>query len=218
MKKIIKTLVIFTLIMLSTILINNLVVYASVKIPEEITINTGYQKLGSEDYKNFKLNVHKITSNAGIGYCLEVYKEYPKGQTFKLSGQCDENIRNMLIAGYPNKSAAELGVKNDANAYLATQIAIWAKIEGFDIESITTENEDIVNATKKIYYSNSQITNSLNYEAKVYYDNEKTQDVVMLFTTSKTLPQTGSISNIFGFISGLFSIALGTYLLNNKKI
>ena len=84
------------------------------------------------------------------------------------NGKSGENIKNWIWGaityGFPNKSAAELGVKDDYAAYYATKMAIWSLIHnnyndlndwsaftGANGGSYTQqERTDVLNAMKKI--------------------------------------------------------------------
>lgn len=221
MKKFIRNITIFILIISSTLLVSNLLVYASENIPEKLRINTSSESAGHVYDKYNKFSASIINSEAGIGYCLEIDKDYPEGQVFKLKGDCTQGVRNLLLAGYPNKSASELGVNSNEDAYLATQIAIWALTDGYDINSFQSEKQGVIDAIRNIY-SHKEITlkEEFKYDAKEYFAQESTQDIVMLFKTKvggATLPQTGGASSLALGLSGLVSVALGGYLVFKRK-
>lgn len=161
---------------------SNIKVYAESKIPDKLIVDIQHQSMGKLYYDNFSISANKIVSNIGIGYCLEIDKDYPHGQEFRLKGDCSEAIRNILIAGYPNKSAQELNLDSEKDAYFATQVAIWSVIEGYDVNEFSGGSDKLLRAIKEIYSSSQKSSKGkLVYEAKEYYTDEETQDIVMLF-------------------------------------
>ena len=124
---------------------------SSIIEPGSLIINVEDRILGKFYYDDFDVDVQKIVSAAGIGYCLDLDKDYPYGQSFSSHGKATKDINNILANGYPNKSAAELDVSDDDEGYLATQIALWALFEGYNIDKIDTDNEDVNAAAKDIY-------------------------------------------------------------------
>lgn len=173
---------ILVFMVLAITLTGSIKTYAENKIPDKLIVDIQHQSMGKLHYDDFSISANKIVSNIGIGYCLEIDKDYPHGQEFRLKGDCSEAIRNILIAGYPNKSAQELNLDSEKDAYFATQVAIWSVIEGYDVNRFRGGSDKLLRAIKEIY-SSSQKSNrgKLVYEAKEYYTNEDTQDIVMLF-------------------------------------
>lgn len=226
MKKISKVINVIIISIMFGLLFSNLTVYAIDNIPTEITIHTDKARVGELYYNGYTLSAYKIQSEKGLGYCLEINKEYPSGENFKLKGDCSEQIKNVLISGYPNKSAKELNLDSDDDAYFATQIAIWSVIEGYDMSKFTGSTPKVLSAIKNIY-ENSTVASGdgMTYEGKEYYYNQSTQDVIMLFKMENVvppiseLPQTGKESNLIILaVVGMASLVLGCSLrLNNKK-
>ncbi|GEM_PF-1780150 len=229
MKKTRRIINVFIFIMFG-FLFSNFIVYAIDNIPTEITIRTNNIRLGEVYYEGYTLSAYKVESKEGLGYCLEINKEYPSGENFKLKGNCSEEIKNVLISGYPNKSAKELNLDSDDDAYFSTQMVIWSVIEGYDVNKFTGSNPKVISAIKNIY-ENSKIAapSEMIYEGKEYYFEQSIQDVVMLFKTEYgqgkpippvvELPQTGDESyfNLLAVI-GVACIILGFSLrLNNPK-
>lgn len=128
--------------------------------PNSIMINTDNTIIGNISYDDYYLQVKRIKCEIGVPYCLEINEDYPTGQTFINIGDINESIATILACGYPNKTAIELGVNNENDAYFATQIALWSKIEGYDINKFQGNNTKVLNAIKNIY------TNSENYTKK----------------------------------------------------
>lgn len=168
--------------MLTVGVLSNSLVYAIENIPKELIVYTENRELGQVYYDDYIISAYKVKSSAGLGYCLEINREYPSGERFKLKGDCSELIKNILISGYPNKSAKELNVSTEDEAYFATQIAIWSAVEGYDVSKFSADNPKVIKAIKNIYNSARANTKGImTYEAKEYFADKDTQDVVMLF-------------------------------------
>ena len=220
---------VFTLPLFLCILFSCFKAYA-LDIPQELIIRTVTTKVGQVEYEAFIISAYKITSDNEVGYCLNIDKDYPSGQPFKLKGDARSDVKDILIAGYPNKSAAELNLQSEDEAYFATQIVIWSAYEGYDVYKFKSANEGILKAIIKIYEDSKLVSSEMmNYEGKEYYAEESTQDVVMLFKKivldptietppSGLLPQTGGEDyyNYIG-ITGIVFISVGVYLLLTKN-
>lgn len=61
--------------------------------PVSLSIKVENKALGKFYYDDFSVDVEKIVSATGIGYCLEIEKDYPSGQKF-------ENIRENKEKSY----------------------------------------------------------------------------------------------------------------------
>ncbi|MDU3723223.1 MAG: thioester domain-containing protein [Clostridium celatum] len=144
------------------IIINNDIIKESEKftnsIPESIVINTGNTIIGNIYYDDYYLQAKRINCEIGIPYCLEIEKNYPSGENFISIGNVRNDIIGILAAGYPNKSIKELGVDTENDAYFATQIALWSKIEGYDINKFQISNIKILDAIKNIYANSENYT------------------------------------------------------------
>lgn len=130
-------------------------------VPESLTINTEDRIIGKFYYADFDVDVQKIVSAAGIGYCLDLDKDYPTGERFVSYGASKSNVNIILSNGYPNRGVKELGVNSEDEAYLATQVALWTLFEGYNINKIDTNNT-AVNAAAKTIYNN--VINNKGYE------------------------------------------------------
>lgn len=69
-----------------------------------------------------------------IAYCMDYARKNPPNGTGLqyLKNVKSNKVVAVLMNGYPNRSAAQLGLNNDEEAYLATQMAVWAAINGTD--------------------------------------------------------------------------------------
>lgn len=161
-------------------------------IPRYLNITTEEGIIGSVKYKDFYLQAQKIITDVGPGYCLEVEKSYPTGQKFEVESKPEREIASILSVGYPNKSAEEIGVSSDDDAYLATQIAIWCVTDGYDVNKIKSGDKNITKAIRKIY--NEGLNSSLEKVAHTvfeYYYSEDIQRVVVYIENSTEIrPQT----------------------------
>ena len=63
--------------------------------------------------------------------------------------------------GYPNRSVEKLGVNDEDEAYLATQVALWTLFEGYNVKKIDTGNAEVNAAARNIY---NNVINNKRYE------------------------------------------------------
>lgn len=148
-------------------------------VPNKMVVDTGNNVLGSIGYEDFYLIANKITTNVGPAYCLEVEKEYPNGEMFEFEGKPEKNIIGMMAAGYPNKSAEELGLDSDDAAYFATQMAIWSVTEGYIPKKFKSSDKSMLQAIKNIYEEGMQYGGEdIGYIAMEYYYSDSIQRIV----------------------------------------
>ncbi|WP_195986709.1 thioester domain-containing protein [Clostridium sp. D53t1_180928_C8] len=179
--------ILFTLILLITNLSANVMALPTEKlsIPNHVTITVGDEIINKISYENFILEVKRIETGVGPGYCLEVEKTYPSGQRFEFAGKPAREVVGMMAAGYPNKSAAEIGVSTDNNAYFATQIAIWCVTEGYSPNKFRAKDKELLQAIKNIYEQGMQYTgNELDHTAMEYYYSDSVQRIVVYINKS----------------------------------
>jgi TQXA domain-containing protein len=151
-------------------------------IPDTVKIITEKGILYTVQYDNFDLNVEKIIieGRSDIVYCLEIDKKYPSGQNFMLTGGSGEQIDNILGAGYPNRSIAELKLDNENQAYFATQIAIWSLEEGYDVNKIKGDNPKIIEAIRNIYNDGIKGKYKNIIQSKVYKTSDESVQKVII--------------------------------------
>ena len=188
-KKILLSVVLLVLLLISTLC--TIVTSSLTFIPKDLVINTGTDVIGIMYYDNFYIKANKITSNLGVGYCLEVEKEYPHGETFGLVSKNDKEIDKVLSVGYPILSASELGLESEDDAYFATQIVIWSIYEGYDINLIETDSIKVLQAVKDIYnnYKNDKSNTTLENTAEYYTNNQTQRIVIALKSSVNAMPQ-----------------------------
>ena len=148
-------------------------------VPNKMLIDTGSKVLGSIGYEDFYLIANKITTEVGPAYCLEVEKEYPSGELFEFEGTPEKNIIGMMAAGYPNKSAEELGAVSDDAAYFATQMAIWCVTEGYVPKNFKSSDKNMLQIIKNIYEEGMQYNGEdVGHIAMEYYYSDGIQRIV----------------------------------------
>ena len=155
----------------------------SASMPETVKIITEKGILYTVQYDNFDLNVEKIKIEGSndVVYCLEINKKYPSGQNFLLNGSTNEEINNIMAAGYPNRSVAELNLDNENEAYFATQIAIWSSVEGYDVNKIKGNNAKILEAIRNIYNDGVSGKYKNKIQSKMYKtSDESVQEVIVI--------------------------------------
>ena len=151
-----------------------------IPIPNHTIITAKDGIINVVGYENFYLQAQRIESDVGIGYCIEVEKDYPTGQNFEFVGKPARQVVGMMAAGYPNKTAAELGLTTDDNAYFATQIAIWCVTEGYPPNKFKSKDKELLQAIKNIYEEGMQYTgNDLDYTVMEYYYSDSIQRIVV---------------------------------------
>ena len=152
-------------------------------MPSAVKIITEKGILHTVQYDNFDLNVEKIKIEGSndIVYCLEIDKKYPSGQNFLLNGTNNESINNMIAAGYPNRSVAELNLNDENEAYSATQFAIWSLVQGYDVNKIKGSNPKIVEAIRNIYNDGVSGKYKNRIQSKIYKTSDASvQEVIVI--------------------------------------
>jgi len=101
---------------------------------------------------------HTLNGIKYPAYCIEPNKDgvfETSSYDVNLEGMVkDSKIVNIIRNGYPYKTAKELGLKNDHEAYYATKTALWCYVNSRDIndyESLSPEYDYILNVIKNIY-------------------------------------------------------------------
>lgn len=179
--------ILFTLLLLITNLSANVMALPTEKlsIPNHVTVTVGDEIINEIAYENFILEAKRIETSVGPGYCLEVEKDYPSGELFEFVGKPAKQVVGMMAAGYPNKTAAEIGVSTDDNAYFATQIAIWCVTEGYSPNKFKSKDKELLQAIKNIYEEGMQYTgNELDHTAMEYYYSDSVQRIVVYINKS----------------------------------
>ncbi|MGL5152951.1 MAG: thioester domain-containing protein, partial [Clostridium sp.] len=140
-------------------------------------------EIGEFDYLGDTYGVKIITSaNSGdITYCLEINDDYPKSNhEYSSLGTSSEEISKLLDISYPMISFNEMNVDNTNEAYLATQITMWAIVEDFDVNKITTNNKNTQKAIRSLYKKVKENPTSKSKYPTFTPNNKKIQDLVMV--------------------------------------
>jgi TQXA domain-containing protein len=144
---------------------------------------TDKTSLYTVQYDGYDITARRISieGSDNVVYCLEINKKYPTGQSFSLNGDVSENINNILAAGYPNRSVAELNLDNENEAYFATQIAIWSSLEGYDVNKFRGDNPKILNAIRNIYNDAMSVKYTNKIRSKIYKTNDESiQEIITM--------------------------------------
>lgn len=156
---------------------------AGASMPDVVKIITQKGILYTVQYENYDLNVERINIEGSndIVYCLEIDKKYPSGQNFLINGTNNEKINNIIAAGYPNRSVAQLNLDNENEAYSATQIAIWSSVQGYDVNKIKGDNPKILAAIRNIYNDGVSGKYKNILQSKIYKtSDESVQEVIII--------------------------------------
>ena len=86
--------------------------------------SAGSVSVGYDSYNNKNVFYGYSTLGGNIAYCVDYTCPLPSG-TMSFSRYLSDQGLAVLIYGYPNISAAALGVNNNEEAYMATQMAFW---------------------------------------------------------------------------------------------
>lgn len=162
-------------------------------IPNHIKIDVEDKILNTVEYENFYLDAQRINTSIGPGYCLEVEKDYPSGQTFKFVGKPAKQVAGMMVNGYPNKTPLEIGVDTEDNAYFATQVAIWCVTEGYSPYKFKSKDKQLLKAIENIYEQGIEYKgNELDHVAMEYYFNDCIQRIVVYINKEVEKPGEGN--------------------------
>lgn len=151
--------------------------------------------VGRFGYSDFVVDVQRIVSDDNkVAYCMDINEDYPKGETFNYKySDTDPITKSIAHNGYPNRTAAELKVKTDDEAYFVTQVALWAYQEGYKLENIQCDKAYLQVAIKDLYtYSvnNPAAVDAYNYS--IYENgNPKIQPVLII---EKPISQPDTVS------------------------
>jgi TQXA domain-containing protein len=161
---------------------------------ESFKVITDKTPLYTVEYNGYDLTARriKIEGSNNVVYCLEINKNYPLGQTYSIPETLSKNINNIVAAGYPNRSVAELNLDNENEAYFATQIAIWSGMEGYDVTKMKGANPKILEAIKNIYFDgmNGKYANKI--RTKAYKTNDESiQEIITIYNDDLTSEEKG---------------------------
>lgn len=169
------------------------VISGQLAIPNHLNVTLSDYVINTIRYDDFYLEAKKINTDVGPAYCLEVEKDYPSNHTFEFIGKPAREIVGMMAAGYPSKSAAELGVASEDDAYFATQMAVWCVTEGYEPSKFKHKDKALIEAIKNIYNEGMQYTgNDLDHTAMEYYYSDNIQRIVVYINKPVETPDEGT--------------------------
>lgn len=122
------------------------------------TFKDGIQHPYAFDNNHNSYSYYAISWMGGhVAYCIDHdVKNPPNGTGLQYIGNVKSNkVVAVLMNGYPAKSASQLGLPNDEEAYLATQMAVWTAVNG-------------TSDTKGLYFDMNKLQPNLKYS--VYTD------------------------------------------------
>ncbi|MES5896602.1 VaFE repeat-containing surface-anchored protein [Bacillus cereus group sp. RP43] len=119
---------------------------AEVMTHEKYSMNWSYSNsLG----KDIRTEIIK-NSSGQIAYCLTLGLKSPNGEDLPEMGKTDNVVYRVLLNGYPQKSAEQLGVENKNEAHYATQLAVWNALGQLDVNELKHMNKNVEKAAKAI--------------------------------------------------------------------
>lgn len=129
------------------------------------TFNDGMQIPYAFDNNHNSYSYYSISWMGGhVAYCMDYdIKNPPNGTGLQYLRNVKSNkVVAVLMNGYPNKTAKQLGAANNEEAYLATQMAVWAALNGSS-------------ETKGLNFNMSKLQPNVKYSAKTtsMLDNSK---------------------------------------------
>lgn len=135
---------------------------------EKVFINEAYGDYNTI-YRQAKLDDY-------VAYCLDYGRKLPSGNlTYKRT--LSDKATSVLIAGYPNRSASEMGASNAKEAYLGTQLALWKTVNSTG-DSKTGLNFDIsdlkaVSGQETLFTKVKKVASNVENNAKINPYNPK---------------------------------------------
>lgn len=166
----------------------NIIGASTQEFPKELKINVSKNNIYQIEYVNFDISSRKmnVKGRNETAYCLEIDKDYPGNQKFKLQGSLDKKLSSIIDCGYPNRSAKDLNLSDDDEAYFATQTAIWTYLEGYNVNKMKG-NKKVISAIKQIYNDGMNNAYSSNNEYKTYKTSDKSiQEAIVIFNKKDT--------------------------------
>lgn len=119
------------------------------------TFKDGIQHPYAFDNYHNSYSYYSISWMGGhVAYCMDYdIKNPPNGTGLQyIRNVKSDKVVAVLMNGYPTKTAAQLGLPNNEEAYLATQMAVWAAVNG------TSE-------TKGLYFDMNKLQPNLKYSS-----------------------------------------------------
>ncbi len=90
-----------------------------------------------DSYTDKKIKILPAKLDDKVAYSISYgNKNYPKGELEDTLFFKSSDFTTLLLNGYPNVSYEKLGLKNEEEAYMATQLALYQMVSTSDIEEI----------------------------------------------------------------------------------
>ncbi len=81
----------------------------------------------NEAYGDYNTVYRQAKLDDYVAYCLDYGRKLPSGSlTYKRT--LSDKATSILVAGYPNRTASDIGASSTKEAYLATQLALWKTV------------------------------------------------------------------------------------------
>lgn len=155
MQKIIKNICVILLLVLLLLSINSNIIYASSQITEASLVKIGDAEYHLKHYNSNK-GVYTYVKVSIVGYYNEgkFYPAYCIDKTANGVGDIgsyyvdtnsvynDNRVWRAIKNGYPYKSASEIGVSSDWNAYVVTKMAVYCILGQSNIDDFTADESD----------------------------------------------------------------------------
>ena len=115
----------------------------------------------------------------------------------------DQRLWRVAVNGYPNKTAAELGVANDFDAFFATKQAVYSILGNFNIDThyraINERGEKIIAAIRKMV--NEGLYGTTTYKNPIVNINKNGNIITETIGGSKYLVQNYTVTSAFSLKS-----------------
>lgn len=127
------------------------------------TFKDGIQHPYAFDNNHNSYSYYAISWMGGhVAYCMDYdVKNPPNGTGLQYIGNVKSNkVVAVLMNGYPAKSASQLGLPNNEEAYLATQMAVWSAVNGTsDTKGLNFDINKLQPNLKYSQYTSEMVTN-----------------------------------------------------------
>lgn len=127
------------------------------------TFKDGIQHPYAFDNNHNSYSYYSISWMGGhVAYCIDYdIKNPPNGTGLQyIKNVKSDKVVAVLMNGYPTKSAAQLGLPNNEEAYLATQMAVWAAVNNTsDTKGLNFDMNKLQPNLKYSTYTDEMVTN-----------------------------------------------------------
>lgn len=128
------------------------------------TFKDGIQHPYAFDNSHNSYSYYAISWMGGhVAYCIDYdIKNPPNGTGLQYKKNVKSNkVVAVLMNGYPTKSASQLGLSNNEEAYLATQMAVWTAVNGTsDTKGLSFDMSKLQANVKYSSYTSDMVKNA----------------------------------------------------------